>query len=222
MTKLKKMTIIYEDKELLVINKPSGLLTIASEKEKLRTLYHEAREYLKKQNPHHKIFIVHRLDKDTSGIVVFAKNEKLKKACQNSWNTLAKTREYHALVSGKPKNKSGQVKSYLKETKTFQVYNTSEKFGKLALTNYEVLKSNKEYSLIKINILTGRKSQIRLAMRDLNCPIVGDKKYGSLKNPYRRLCLHASKLVLVHPFTKKEMTFTAEIPKIFLKPFEEK
>lgn len=222
MPKNKKMDIIYEDKELLVVNKPSGLLTIATDKENYRTLYHEAREYVKKQNPHNKIFIVHRLDKDTSGVVVFAKNEKLKLAFQNSWNILAKNREYKALVCGKPPTLKGQVKSYLKETKTLQVYSTWAKTGKLALTNYEVLKSNKEFSFIKINILTGRKNQIRVAMHDIGCPIVGDKKYGATKNPYRRLCLHASKLELIHPFTQKEMVFEAKVPEIFLKTFANK
>lgn len=222
MSKNKKMDILYEDKELLVINKPSGLLTIATEKEKWNTLYHQAREYVKKQNPKNKIFIVHRLDKDTSGIVVFAKSEKLKKELQNDWENLAKTREYIALLCGIPKNKKGAIKSYLKESKTLQVYSTNDTSGKLAITNYEVLVSNKEYSLVRINILTGRKNQIRVAMSDLNCPIAGDKKYNAKKNPFRRLCLHASTLELVHPITKKVYVFESRYPVIFDKFFEEK
>lgn len=219
MSKNKKMDILYEDKELLVINKPSGLLTVATDKESFNTLYHQAREYIKKQNPKNKIFIVHRLDKDTSGIVVFAKNEKIKLALQNNWEKVAKVREYIALVCGKPKKIKGEIKNYLKETKTLQVYSTNDKNGKLAITKYEVLQYNKEYSLMKINILTGRKNQIRVHMKDLGCPIVGDKKYEAKKNPFRRLCLHASKLVLVYPFTNKEMEFVTKSPVVFEKVF---
>lgn len=216
------MDILYEDKELLVINKPSGLLTIATEKEKFNTLYHQAREYVKKQNPKNKIFIVHRLDKETSGIVLFAKSEKLKLALQNNWDNLAKNREYVALLCGSPKNKKGTIKNYLKESKTLQVYKTNDKTGKLAITNYEIIKENKEFSLAKINILTGRKNQIRVAMSCLGCPIVGDKKYKAKKNPFRRLCLHASKLELIHPFNKKTYVFEADYPAIFNNFFKEK
>lgn len=222
MSKNKKMNILYEDKELLVINKPAGLLTIATEKEKFHTLYHQAREYVKKQNPKNKIFIVHRLDKETSGIVVFAKNEKLKLALQKDWDNVAKTREYVALLCGTPKKRKGTIKNYLKESKTLHVYNTHDQSGKLAITNYEILKSNKEYSLAKINILTGRKNQIRVAMSELGCPIAGDKKYQAKKNPFRRLCLHASKLELVHPFLKKTFVFEAKYPVIFEQFFVEK
>jgi 23S rRNA pseudouridine1911/1915/1917 synthase len=220
MSKRKKMDIIYEDKELLVINKPSGLLTVATEKEHINTLYHEAREYVKKQNPKNKIFIVHRLDKDTSGIVVFAKNEKLKFSLQNNWENVAKTREYYAILCGCPTKKTGRIENFLKESKTLQVYNTNKKDGKLAITDYEIIKNNKEYSLAKINILTGRKNQIRVAMSSINCPIAGDKKYNAKKNPYRRVCLHATKLVLIHPITHKEYIFLCPFPQIFDKIFE--
>jgi len=222
MKKNKKMDIIYEDKELLIINKPSGLLTIATEKEKFNTLYHQAREYVKKQNPKNKIFIVHRLDKDTSGIVLFAKNEKLKFALQNNWDSVAKTREYIALLCGIPKKKKDTIKNYLKESKTLHVYSTNDTSGKLAITNYEIINNNKEYSLAKINILTGRKNQIRVAMSEIGCPIAGDKKYNAKKNPFRRLCLHASKLELIHPVTKKTYIFEAKYPILFDKFFEEK
>lgn len=219
MTKNKKMDIIYEDKEFLVVNKPSGLLTISTEKEKINTLYHKAREYVKKQNPKNKIFIVHRLDKDTSGIVVFVKNERLKQLLQKDWNNLAVVREYHALLCGCPNIKKGQIKNYLKESKTLQVYSTNDKKGKLAITNYEIIKDNKEFSLAKINILTGRKNQIRVHMSDIGCPIVGDKKYKTTKNPYRRLCLHASKLEILNPINNKKYIFESNYPKIFDKLF---
>ncbi|MGM9834212.1 MAG: RluA family pseudouridine synthase [Bacilli bacterium] len=212
---MKKLKIIYEDKELLVINKEAKLLTISTKKEKDRTLYNEASSYVKKQNPKNKIFIVHRLDKETSGIVIFAKNETIKHQLQNNWDKLAKEREYIAIVEGRLENK-GTIKNYLFETKTLQVFSTDDpKRGKLAITNYESLISTKAYSMLKINILTGRKNQIRVHMADLNHPIIGDKKYNAKSNPLGRLGLHATKLVLIHPKTKKEMIFSCDVPKEF-------
>lgn len=211
----KKLDIIYEDKEIIVVNKPAKKLTIATTKEQNRTLYHEVREYVKKQNPKNKIFIVHRLDKDTSGVILFAKNEKIKKLLQDNWDYLTVNREYLAIIEGIPKNKKDIIKSYLMETKTLQVFSTKDsKKGKLAITEYEVLKSNKSYSLLKINIKTGRKNQIRVHMSDINHPIVGDKKYNSKTNPLNRLGLHAKTLEIKHPITKKVMSFTAKVPKV--------
>ncbi len=219
---MKKMDIIYEDKELLIINKPAKLLTIATEKEKIKTLYHEAREYIKKQNPKNKIFVVHRLDKDTSGIVIFAKNEALKIALQKNWDICAKKREYIAIVEGNVKKKCGEVVNFLKETKTLQVYDTKNaKDGKKSVTIYEVLARNSAYSLLKINLKTGRKNQIRVALSSIGHPIVGDKKYQSQKNPYGRLALHSTRLELVHPKTKKEYCFVSKIPKEWKNTFQE-
>lgn len=210
----KKLDLIYEDKEILVINKPSKQLTIATAKEKEHTLYHEVSEYVKKQYPKNKIFIVHRLDKDTSGIVLFSKNEPLKHLLQKDWDKLITNREYIAIVEGKIKKNQGTIINYLKENKTLQVYDTKNpKTGKKAITNYKVLEKNAAYSMLKINIQTGRKNQIRVALSSIGYPIVGDKKYGSQKNPYKRLALHASKLTLIHPKTKKEYIFQSKIPK---------
>ncbi len=213
MLKKKKMNIIYENKELLVVNKPAGLLTIATEKEKINTLYHQAREYLKKQNPRNKIFIVHRLDKDTSGLVIFAKNERMKKYLQNNWDNLVILREYIAIVEGNMEKQKGVLKSYLKENKQYKVYSTNNKEGNLAITSYEVLNKNKSFSLLKVIIQTGRKNQIRVQLSEINHPIVGDKKYGSLKNPLGRMCLHASKLIL--KINQQEYKWLAKIPQEF-------
>lgn len=217
----KKMDLIFEDKELLVINKPSKLLTMGTEKEKEHTLYHEASMYVKKQHPKNKVFIVHRLDKDTSGIVVFAKNENLKKELQNNWDNWAVNREYLCIVEGKIANKKGKIVNYLAETKTLQVYDTKNaKYGKKAITQYQVLEENKAYSLVKVNIETGRKNQIRVAFSSIKHPIVGDKKYQSEKNPYGRLALHASYLELIHPKTKKSFKWIAKIPKEWQRDFK--
>lgn len=214
--KKKKLDIIYEDKEILVINKPSGLLTVSTPKEKEKTLFHEVSEYVKKSNPKAKVFIINRLDKDTSGIVLFAKNQNVKYMYQNSWDKLAVKRCYVAVVNGILKQKTGTIKSYLKETKTLLVYSSSDKKeGKLAITNYKVLKENNRYSMLDIEIKTGRKNQIRVHLNDIGNPILGDKKYGNIKSPLNRLTLHASYMLLINPKTKKQMEFICDIPKSF-------
>ncbi len=218
MAKQKKMDIIYEDKELLVVNKPAGILTIATEKESLHTLYHQAREYIKKQNPKNKIFIVHRLDKDTSGVVVFAKNEKLKYKLQADWNKLAFLREYIAIVEGKVNKKKETLTEYLTEDKRLYVYKTTKEKGTLAITHYENLATTNAYSLLKIKIATGKKNQIRVALNSIGHPIIGDKKYGAKKNPLGRLGLHASRLDL--KINNKEYIWRAKLPIEFKRMFE--
>lgn len=207
--------IIYEDKDIIVVNKKSGLLTIATDKEKEMTLYRYVSDYVKTINKKNNIYIIHRLDKDTSGIVMFAKNEKIKKIYQDNWNDLVKLRSYIAIVEGKLEKKEGIIKSYLKENKNNLVYSTKDKSGKLAITNYKVLKENNEYSMLEVLIDTGRKNQIRVHMKDIKHPIIGDKKYDSKMNPINRLGLHANKLVIINPQSKKVMTFETNIPRKF-------
>ncbi len=221
MKKKKKLDIIYEDKEILVVNKPSGILTVSTIKEKEKTLYHEVSDYVKKSNPKAKIFIIHRLDKDTSGIVMFAKSKNIKYMYQNDWDNLVLQRSYVAVVNGVLENKKGVIKSYLKQTKTLFVYSSNDrKNGKLAITNYKVIKENKKYSMLDIEIKTGRKNQIRVHMNDINHPILGDKKYGNNKSPINRLMLHANKLVVLNPKINKKMEFVSKIPKTFELFFE--
>ncbi len=209
--------ILYEDKYIIVVNKPSNLLTIASSKEKEKTLYHILREYLNHKKE--KVFIVHRLDKDTSGIIIFAKDEKTKNMLQDKWNSLVTLREYSAVVHGSLKEKKGRIEQNLLETKTNLVY--VNKDGKKAITNYEVIKENKDYSLLSINIETGRKNQIRVAFSSIKHPIVGDNKYG-IKDKETRLYLHANRLKLYYPYLKKEILFETTIPNEFKKIVREK
>lgn len=222
MKRKKKLDIIYEDKEILVVNKPSGILTVSTPKEKEKTLFHEVSDYVKKSNPKAKVFIIHRLDKDTSGIVMFAKNQNVKYAYQNAWDNLVLKRGYTAVVDGLLEKKTGVIKSYLKETKTLLVYSSNDKKnGKLAITNYNVIKESNKYSMLNIDIKTGRKNQIRVHMKDINHPILGDKKYGNKKSPANKLMLHAGELVIINPKTKKKMTFVSETPKSFNLLFNE-
>lgn len=212
MSKKGKLDIIYEDKFFIVVNKPSGLLTVSTDKAKEKTLFHKVLEYEKKKNKNNKIFILHRLDKDTSGIVILAKDQKLKFTLQNNWNDFVKLRSYVAVVEGIPSKESDTVKSYLTEDKTLRTYITSSKNGNLAITKYRVVSTNSKYSLLQVEIKTGRKNQIRVQLNSIGNPIIGDKKYGAKTNPINRLGLHANKLILVNPITKKEMSFEADIP----------
>lgn len=215
---IKKMPfeVLFEDDHLIVVNKPSGLLTIATEKEKERTLYHIVRDYVISKNPKGRIFIVHRLDKDTSGIVLFAKDEKTKNQLQENWNEYVSLREYTAIVSGHPKEASGQIVQYLKETKTNLVYVSRHEDGKKAITNYSVLRSSNNFSMLKVIIETGRKNQIRVAFSSKKMPIVGDRKYGD-KNRVNRLFLHANRLKIYYPVIKKDILFETSIPNEFKK-----
>lgn len=207
----KNIDIIYEDKDIIVINKPSGLLTVATEKEKNKTAYHLVMEYLKKKNKNNRIFIIHRLDKDTSGIIMFAKNERAKHLYQDNWNDIVKKRCYYAVIDGKMENKEGTIKSYLKDNGNM-VYSVKDRSGKLAITEYKVLKERKNISLLDINLKTGRKNQIRVHMKENKTPILGDLKYGEKSKLINRLALHAYKLELINPVTKKLLIFEASMP----------
>jgi RluA family pseudouridine synthase len=209
---MKKLNIIYEDKELLVVDKESHQLTIATEKRENNTLYSEASTYVKKQYPKNKVFIVHRLDKDTSGLVIFAKDEKVKKILQDNWDSTI--RKYYALVHGQT-NKSGEITSYIKETKTLYSYSTKNKSGSFAKTLYKKVKSNKLYTLLDIEIKTGKKNQIRVHMKDNNTPILGDKKYGK-KDGFRRMALNAYYLCFNHPIINERIEIDTGVPKDFV------
>ena len=207
------LKIIYEDNDIIVIDKPTKILTISNDKEKEKTLYREVSNYLKKENK--KVFVIHRLDYDTSGIIMFAKNQKVQKLYQDNWNNLAKKREYTAAVEGIT-NSKGHIESYLKMSKTLQVYSSKNKDGLLAITDYERIKYNNKYSLVKILISTGRRNQIRCHMADIGHPILGDNRYAKKKNDLLgRLALHANRLEIVNPTSNKLMIFTSEIPKEF-------
>ncbi|MCL2248312.1 MAG: RluA family pseudouridine synthase [Oscillospiraceae bacterium] len=210
--------IIYEDDEVIVIDKPAGMLSISTDKEHTNTAYHIVSDYTKSRAKSGRIFIVHRLDRETSGVMLLAKNERIKYALQERWDELALRRGYIAVVEGKVSPPEGEIKSWLKQTKTLFVYSGKEKGqGKLAVTKYCTLQSTDRYSLLDISLETGRKNQIRVHMKDLEHPIVGDKKYGALTNPVGRLCLHASVLAIKHPSTGEQLRFESTVPGTFMK-----
>ena len=208
-----KLDILFEDKHLLIVNKKGGLPTIKSDNYK-DNLYSQVFDYLHKKNQ--RVFVVHRLDKDTSGIVVFAKSEKVKNILQDNWDNVV--RNYIAVVHGKTKEKDTIV-SYIKETKTLLSYSTNDKTGKYAKTTYEKIMENEQYTLLKINIQTGRKNQIRLHMQDNKTPILGDRKYGK-KDGYRNMMLLANHIIMIHPITKKEINIDLNIPENYVKIFK--
>ena len=210
------LKIIYEDSDIIVIDKPTKILTISNSKEKEKTLYREVSNYLKMENK--KVFVIHRLDYDTSGVIMFAKNQKVQKLYQDNWNNLAKKREYTATVEGIT-NSKGHIESYLKMSKTLQVYSSKNKDGLLAITDYERIKYNDKYSLLKIHISTGRRNQIRCHMADIKHPILGDSRYQSKTNPLNRLALHANRLEIINPLTNKLMIFNSELPSEFINIF---
>lgn len=204
------LKVIYEDADILVIDKPYGLLTIATNKDEDMTAYRLASAYVKTQNQKNKIFVVHRLDKDTSGVLLFAKSERAKKAYQADWNKLVSDRTYVAVVEGTMTKESGTVESFLQENKTTHMYSTHT--GLHAITHFKVIKASTDNSILKVNIDTGRKNQIRVHLADLKHPIIGDKKYGATTNPIKRLGLHAYRITLTNPINKKEMSFVAALP----------
>lgn len=217
---MRGISIVYEDKDLIIVNKNAGLLTMATDKEKRETVYSMLSSYVKDQHKSNKIFIVHRLDRETSGLMMFAKNKEMQGLLQESWKQTVSERSYLAVIDGQLDPPQGTHTSYLFESKVFIVYSTQDpEKGQKAITHYSTVKSNESYSMLKVSLETGRKNQIRVHLKDLEHPIVGDKKYGSTSNPIGRLGLHARVLAFNHPITGKKIRFETSIPSSFLKLF---
>jgi RluA family pseudouridine synthase len=209
------MKLLYEDRDILVVDKPSGLLTMGTERDKTRTAYYLATDYVRKGNPRsrNRVFIVHRLDRDTSGILLFAKDEKSKMSLQGQWDATQK--KYLAVVHGRLSSKEGTISSYLAENSAHNVYSTKDPAkGKLSHTAYRVLKETKEFTLVEIDLLTGRKNQIRVHFAELGHPVAGDRKYGK-GCTIPRLALHARSIAFNHPYSGRLMAFTSDVPEHF-------
>jgi 23S rRNA pseudouridine1911/1915/1917 synthase len=215
--KYRGLTIVYEDQYLIVIEKQAGVLSIATEKQKDNTAYSILSGHIKKQDPRNRIFVVHRLDRETSGLMMFAKSEKVQKLLQESWNETIEQRTYLAVVEGYVQKREDTIVSYLVESKALIVYsNKNSEVGQKAITHYEVIKSNKNFSLLKVNLETGRKNQIRVHAKDMGHSVIGDEKYGAKSDPIKRLGLHAWVLSFKHPITGKDLSFETEIPSKFI------
>jgi RluA family pseudouridine synthase len=212
----KGLTILYEDQDIIVVNKINGLLTMGTERKKENTAYFHLTDYVRKGNPRsrNRIFIVHRLDRDTSGVLVFAKTEQVKRFLQDNWKEFDKT--YIAVIHGKLAEKEGIITSYLVENSANRMYsvNNPEK-GKFSKTGYKVLKENARFSLLEINLFTGTKNQIRVHFSEKGHPVAGDKIYGESEKGIKRLALHSKSLTIIHPFTKKTISFETEVPSYF-------
>lgn len=213
---LQGLEIVHEDEDIIVVNKPAGLLTVATDKEKRKTAYAILSNHVKTEDPDNKIFIVHRLDRETSGLLLFAKNETVKLQIQKTWAETIIKRTYVAVVEGDVKKDEGTITSWLTESKAFKVYSSQNpKHGQKSITHYKKLKSNDLYSLLQVNLETGRKHQIRVHLQDIGHPVVGDTKYGSKEKPIGRLGLHAQVLAFHHPKSGEICSFTTPVPSKF-------
>ena len=208
--------ILYEDRDVLVVDKPAGLLTMGTDSDKTRTAYFYLTDYVRKgySKSRNRIFIVHRLDRETSGIVIFAKNAEAKFRLQDQWKDTEK--KYLAVVHGQCAKPSGTITTYLAENKAHIVYSTSDRTkGKLSTTGYRVLKQTKDFALLELDLLTGRKHQIRVHLAGIGHPVTGDHKYGSGDRDHTRLALHASSISFQHPFSGEQLTFASKVPVYF-------
>jgi len=207
---------LHEDRDVLVVDKAAGLLTVGTDSEKTKTAYYRLTDYVRKGYPksRNRIFIVHRLDRDVSGVLVFAKTAEAKRHLQEQWDEVEKI--YVAVVYGTLDAKAGTISSYLTENTAHVVYSTPDKAkGKLCHTAYRVLKETRGLSLLEIRLLTGRKNQIRVHFAEKRHPIVGDRKYGTPDPLHKRLALHARSIAFRHPYTGEVVSFTADVPGYF-------
>lgn len=214
-----KLKIVYEDKYIVVIDKHEGLLTNSPTKEK-DTAQGILNEYFIATQQRCRAHTIHRLDRDTSGLMLFAKSKDIALKFEENWKETVYDRRYVAVVCGEMEKQSGSIESWLKDNKAFITYSSpTDNGGKFAQTYYETLIVNKKYSLVELTLQTGRKNQIRVHMADIGHPVVGDVKYGNGDNSLGRLCLHAFKLCFHHPFKDKDIEFETPFPAVFEKPF---
>ena len=220
----RRLELVYEDDDIIVVNKGYGLLSVGTGRpgadgkvKKEETAYNILKDYVKQKNPANKIFVVHRLDRDTSGLMMFAKSIEAQTAMQHNWNNMVLSRKYVAVVEGVVEAPEGVIESNLEETGSFHVYSTHEQGeGKKAVTRYKVLQRGRTSTLVEFNLDTGRKNQIRVHSSDIGHPIVGDRKYGAAASSLHRLALHARSLSFAHPMTRKYMNFETPIPTKFI------
>ncbi len=213
-----KVKLLYEDNDLLVVDKAYGLLSTGTEKEKAETVYGIMRKYVQRRNERAHVYVVHRLDRDTSGLMVLARSTRARDRLLKEWGTLVTERFYEGIVEGVMEDDRGVVRQYLKDDDAnYEMVETEDKTqGKLAVTEYTVLERGRRFSRVRIVMKTGRKNQIRVAMKSLGHPVSGDRKYGARPNGIHRLALHATSLTIKHPVTDAELKFTSPAPDSFI------
>jgi tRNA pseudouridine32 synthase/23S rRNA pseudouridine746 synthase/23S rRNA pseudouridine1911/1915/1917 synthase len=212
------LPILHEDRDILVVEKPAGLLTIGTERDKSRTAHYILNDYVRKGDPksRNRVYVVHRLDQDTSGILLFAKSEQAKKFLQEHWEQTDK--RYLAIVHGRLTPREGTISTFLAENTAQRVYSVPDAArGKLSHTAYKVLKETREFSLVEIHLLTGRKHQIRVHFAEKGHPVAGDRKYGSGEIVSKRLALHARSISFIHPYSGRTMSFDTGMPEDFVR-----
>ena len=216
----KDLPIIYEDEDIVVINKPSGLLSVATDREKGRTAYRLISDYVAAANPKARVYVVHRLDEDTSGVLVFAKKFEVREALQNRWQEVVETRAYYAIVEGKMEKEEAVLQDYLTQNDLHLVFVTKNRaVGKLSTTQYKVISYKEPYSLLDVHISSGRKNQIRVQLGFRGHYVIGDDKYGEPSDPIHRLGLHAYQLTFTNPLSGKRYDFVTPMPEEFKKLF---
>ena len=209
-----ELEIVHEDDALIVVNKRPGLLSVSTSGERERTAYYILMDHVRRTAPRGRVFVLHRLDRETSGLMMFAKSERVQERMQREWDKMVVSRKYVAVVEGRPARESDSISSLLQENRAMNVYSARE--GKLAVTRYTTLKSNGMYSLLELELETGRKNQVRVHVAEMGHPVAGDDKYGARTNPIKRLALHARELQFVHPVTGEMMHFQTDIPRRFM------
>lgn len=209
------LKLVYEDAYLIVVEKKEGLLSVGTENQKERTVQHILNEYVKRERPKNRIYVVHRLDRETSGLMMYAKDEKTQHSLRDNWQKAVTDRRYVAVVEGRMEEKEGTVRSWLTDRKSHVSSSDYDDGGKYSITHYQTIKCHNDYSLIELYLETGRKNQIRVHALRLGHPVAGDFRYGAQTDPLRRLALHAFKLCFHHPVTGEFMEFETPYPKAF-------
>ncbi len=219
-TNLTGVSIVFEDDDVIVVNKRSGFLSIGSKKERKQTVYQVLTKHIQEENPTARLFVIHRLDRDASGLMVFAKNKKSQLKLQETWVETLQKRKYLVIAEGTIEKDEHTISSYLRESKALIMYSSNNpKEGKKAVTHYAVFKKNEFFTLLSAWQETARKNQVRVHLKSIGHPIIGDKKYDAKTNPLGRMGLHAKVLTFIHPTTAKEVTFETKVPEDFLKLF---
>lgn len=215
---LEGVKILHEDDDIIVIHKDVGILSVAGQDRTQDTAYRQVTKYVQEGNRRNRIFVVHRLDRDTSGVMIYAKTEQVKEKLQENWHSIVKERTYTALVEGVVRKPKGRIESWLTESKTMKVYsNDYDNGGKHAITHYIKKQNSANYTLLEVELETGRKNQIRVHMEEIGHPVAGDKKYGARTNPLKRLGLHATTIAFTHPTKGNLVRYSSPVPKSFMK-----